>query len=237
MRLVNELHLPARLPEVPKNLPAGLPSDLLRRRPDIRRAEREIAAATSRIGVTTAELFPKFSLTGSTGFQANTPDKLLQNSSNFWGIGPTFSWPILNFKRILASIEFSKAVHQETLARYERTVLLSLEEVENSLVHLSREKQRIEALTEAVLSNDLAVRLAMDRYLAGLESYLAVTDAEAALYVAQDELAQSRQNHVLGFVSLYKALGGGWLNTSGTEESTPEETRQPPPSIRHPGKQ
>jgi outer membrane protein TolC len=123
------------------------------------------------------------------------------------------------------------------LARYERTVLLSLEEVENSLVHLSREKQRSDALTEAVVSNDLAVRLAMDRYLAGLESYLAVTDAEAALYVAQDELAQSRQNHVLGFVALYKALGGGWLNTFGTEESTPEETRQPGLSFWHTGKQ
>ena len=219
MRLVNELHLPARLPEVPKNLPAGLPSDLLRRRPDIRRAEREIAAATARIGVSTAELFPKFSLTGAFGFQANSLNKLFRDKSNFWDIGPTINWSILNFKRILATIEFSKAVHEETLARYEKTVLLSLEEVENSLVRLTQEKRRIEALTEAVRSNDLAVQLAMERYLAGLQSYLAVTDAEAALFTAQDELVQSQQDHILGFVSLYKALGGGWLETYGTEGS------------------
>ena len=224
MSLTAELQSAMSLPQVPENLPAGLPSDLLRRRPDIRRAEREIAAATARIGVSTAELFPKFSLTGSIGLQANASDKLLRDSSNFWGIGPKFTWSILNFKRILASIEFSKAVQEETLARYERTVLLSLEEVENSLVHLSQEKRRLEALTEAVLSNDLAVRLAMERYLAGIESYLAVTDAEAALYVAQDELAQSRQNHVLGFVSLFKALGGGWLETYGAEGSNPNKT-------------
>ena len=202
-----------------KNLPAGLPSDLLRRRPDIRRAEREIAAATARIGVSTAELFPKFSLTGAFGFQANSLNKLFRDKSNFWDIGPTINWSILNFKRILATIEFSKAVHEETLARYEKTVLLSLEEVENSLVRLTQEKRRIEALTEAVRSNDLAVQLAMERYLAGLQSYLAVTDAEAALFTAQDELVQSQQDHILGFVSLYKALGGGWLETYGTEGS------------------
>ena len=146
LSLAVELQSPMPLPRFPGDLPVGLPSDLLRRRPDIRRAEREIAAATARIGVSTAELFPKFSLTGAFGFQANASDLLLRDSSNFWSVGPTLSWPILNFKRILASIEFSRAVREETLARYEKTVLLSLEEVENSLVQLSREKRRIEAL-------------------------------------------------------------------------------------------
>lgn len=226
--LKTQLQLPMPLPQVPENLPVGLPSDLLRRRPDIRRTERELAAATARVGVSTAELFPKFSLTGSFGFQTNAADQLFRHRSNFWGIGPTFNWPILNFKRILANIELTKAVREETLARYERTVLLALEEVENSLVVLSQEKRRIEALTEAVRSNELAVQLAMERYLAGLESYLAVTDAEAALYTAQDELAQSRQNYVLSFISLYKALGGGWLNTLGAEGQPSDERREGP---------
>jgi multidrug efflux system outer membrane protein len=217
MGLAAELRASAALPRIPEDLPAGLPSDLLRRRPDIRRAERDVAAATARIGVSTAQLFPKFSLTGTFGFQSNQADQLFRDSSNFWGIGPTISWPILNFKRILASIEFSKAVQKETLARYEKSVLLSLEEVENSLVILSQEKRRAEALTEAAASNDLAVQLANERYLAGLQTYLAVIDALSAQYTAQDELAQSRQNQVLGFVGLYKALGGGWLDMYGAD--------------------
>ena len=213
MNLQTELSRTAPLPRIPDELPAGLPSDLLRRRPDIRRAERELVAATARIGVSTAELFPRFSLAGTFGFQNDKLDGLLSGGSNFWRIGPNIRWPIVNFKRILANIEASRAVEEETLARYERSVLLSLEEVENALVRLAREKRRIESLTAAVRSNDLAVQLAMERYVAGVESYLAVIDAESALYTAQDQLAQSQQNHVLGFVSLYKALGGGWLES------------------------
>jgi multidrug efflux system outer membrane protein len=218
MSLATELRASAVLPRVPENLPAGLPSDLLRRRPDIRRAERDVAAATARIGVSTAQLFPKFSLTGTFGYQSNESGSVFRDASNFWTIGPTIRWPIFNFKRILATIEFSKAVQKETLARYEKSVLYSLEEVENSLVVLSQEKRRAEALTEAVASNDLAVQLANERYLAGLQSYLAVIDALSAQYTAQDELAQSMQKQVLGFVSLYKALGGGWLDMYGTDD-------------------
>ena len=220
MSVAAELRAAAEFPKIPENLPAGLPSDLLRRRPDIRRAEREVAAATARIGVATAELFPKFSLTGSFDFQANQLNTLFRSSNNFWLIGPAMHWPILNFRRILANIDVTKAVREETLARYEKTVLLSLEEVENALVLLWQEKRRMEALAESVRANELAVQLAMERYLAGLQTYLAVTDAEEALYTAQDELAQSRQNQAIGFVVLYKALGGGWLDSCWTEDQT-----------------
>jgi NodT family efflux transporter outer membrane factor (OMF) lipoprotein len=209
-----------QLPAIPADLPAGLPSELLRRRPDIRRAEREVAAATARIGVSTAELFPKFSLTGSFGFSSSRFDELFRERNNFWSVGPTISWPILNVRRILAGIEVSEAVQQEALARYEKTVLLSLEEVENALVALSREKRRVDPLTDSVRENDLAVQLAMDRYLAGLQSFLAVTDAQAALYAAEDQLAQSRENQALAFVALYKALGGGWLENDVAESAS-----------------
>lgn len=199
-----------QLPRVPSDIPVGLPSDLLRRRPDIRKAERELAEATARIGVSTADLFPRFSLTGSFGYEADQPGRVFRDPSNFWLINPALRWPILNFRRILAQIDSTKAVREETLARYEKTVLLSLEEVENALVALSREELRVKALSESVRANDLAVRLAKDRYLAGIQSYLAVIDAQRALYFAEDQLAQSRQNQALALVALYKALGGGW---------------------------
>jgi outer membrane protein TolC len=160
--------------------------------------------------VATADLFPRFSLTGSFGYEAYNSNVLFRDQSNFWGIGPAMRWPILNFKRILAQIESSKAVREELLARYERSVLSALEEVENSLVAISREKRRVKFLDEAVRANELAVKLAMERYLAGAQSYLAVIDAQGALYGAEDQLAQSRQAQVLAMVSLYKALGGGW---------------------------
>ena len=210
LSLVAELEREKQLPEVPEDIPAGLPSDLLRRRPDIRRAERELAAATARIGVSTAELFPKFSLTGSFGYQGTKLDDLPHESSNFWRIGPSFRWSILNFKRLTANIEANKAAREESLVRYEKSVLNSLEEVENALVTLSREKLRTEALGEAVKANTLAFELALERYRAGVQSYLEVLDAETALYNGQDQLAQSRQNRALALISLYKALGGGW---------------------------
>ncbi|MEI9476193.1 MAG: efflux transporter outer membrane subunit [Deltaproteobacteria bacterium] len=218
LSLASELKASAELPRIPENLPVGLPSDLLRRRPDIRRTEREVAAATARIGVSTAQLFPRFSLTGSLGFQSPYFDAVVLDSGNFWRFGPTMNWPILNFKRILSNIAFTQAVREETLARYEQSVLFSLEEVENSLVNLSREKRRIEALAGAVRSNEEAVELARQLYLAGAQSYLSVIDSETALYRAQDDLAQGRQSHALAFVSLYKSLGGGWLDMYGTDD-------------------
>ncbi len=205
-----ELLVSSPLPNIPEDLPVGLPSHLLRRRPDIRKAERELAAATASVGVSIADLFPKFSLTGSFGFQAARGGSLLHDESNFWLISPSVRWPVLNFKRRLAQIDWSKAARDEALARYEQTVLLSLEEVENALVSLSREKSRSAALAEAVRANDLAVKLALERYLAGLQSFLVVIDAQAALYAAEDQLARSIENQAIAFISLYKALGGGW---------------------------
>jgi len=218
-----ELRAAGGLPAPPPNLPVGLPSELLRRRPDIRKAERELAAATARIGVSTAELFPRFSLTGSFGYQAAESRTMFRDESNFWAVGPALRWPILNFRRILSQIDVSKAVREEALARYERSVLIALEEVENALVAISREKRRSESLAEAVRANDLAVQLAMDRYLAGVQGYLAVTDAQAALYAAEDQLAQSRQAQSQALVALYKALGGGWQE----EPSSPAKGSAP----------
>jgi outer membrane protein, multidrug efflux system len=218
MDLLPELQDAMDLPQIPENLPAGLPSDLLRRRPDIRKAERELAAATARIGISTAQLFPRFSLTGSFGYQSAHLGDLAQDSSNFWRIGPAFRWSILNLQRILSGIEASRAVREETLARYEQSILVSLEEVENALVLLSREKRRSESLARAVETNGAALGLATELYRAGTQSYLAVLDAESALYAAQSQLSLSRQNRALGLIALYKALGGGWEKADGEVE-------------------
>ncbi len=208
--LSETFHFPDDLPSPPDELPVGLPSDLLRRRPDIRKAERELAAATARIGVSTAGLFPRFSLTGSFGYQTNRSGVLLSDPSNFWSGGATMILPILNLRRILSQIDAARAVRDEVLARYEKSVLLALEETENALVSLSRERRRVRALAQAVQAHELTVRLAMERYVSGLQSYLAVIDAQRALYAAEDQLVLSRQSHATAFVALYKALGGGW---------------------------
>lgn len=221
--LMSSLLRPEVFPEIPLDLPAGLPSELLRQRPDIRRAEREVAAATARIGVSTADLFPRFSLTGSFGYLDDDLGSLSWRSGRFFGIGPSVRWPILNFKRILSNIAGREAVRDEALARYEKVVLLALEEVENALVVLSREKRRAASLALAVTANDEALKLARELYTAGAESYLAILDAESALFNAQDELVQSRLNRAIGFVSLYKALGGGWqvLETQTEKNGSP----------------
>ena len=166
---IQELDRNVELPQVPENLPAGLPSDLLRRRPDIRRAERELAAATARIGVALADLFPRFSLTGSFGLQSRNTGNLIDEGSSFWRVGPTLRWNILNLKRILSGVEASRAVREGVLSQYEKTVLVALEEVENALVILSKEKTRTARLTQAVEANGLAAELAQKRYQAGLE--------------------------------------------------------------------
>jgi outer membrane protein, multidrug efflux system len=218
--LIQELDGPAEFPQVPGDLPAGLPSDLLRRRPDLRQAERALAAATARIGVAQADLFPRFSLTGSFGLQSRNTGNLVDEGSSFWRFGPTFRWNILNLKRILSGIEASEAVREGALVHYEKAVLVALEEVENALVTLSREKRRTEVLIEAVEANGLAADLASKRYQAGLESYLAVIDAQNALLLSQDQLALSRQQTALGLVALYKALGGGWEEPGSTAATT-----------------
>ncbi len=213
--LVQELSGTGALPEIPDNLLAGLPSDLLRQRPDIRKAEREVAAATAQIGVSTADLFPRFSLTGSFGFMDESAEDLSWSAGHFLRTSPAFRWPIMNFRRLLSAVDASRAIRDESLARYEKAVLNSLEEVENALVTLSREKRRAQALVEAVQANDVARRLAEELYQAGAQSYLAVLDAETALYDAQDQLARSRLHRTLGLVALYKALGGGWQGFGG----------------------
>jgi len=208
--LGNELAAEQPIPVLPPEVLVGLPSDLLRRRPDIRFAERQLAAATALVGAATADLFPKFFLTGGYGLQSASASDWLTGRSRFWSIGPTVSWPIFDAGRIRANIEIRSARQEQALAQYEKAVLAALGEVEKALVHYSQEQARRQALLEAVASSRRAVEMAHELYVRGLSDFLNVLEAQRALYGAENDLAQSEATMASHLVALYKALGGGW---------------------------
>jgi outer membrane protein, multidrug efflux system len=208
--LLSELSQESPIPSVPPEVPAGLPADLLRRRPDVRRAERQVAAATARIGVAVADLFPKLSLTGTLGLQSNLLADLAFGSSRFWSVGPTLSWPIFDAGRIRANIQVQNAREEQRLTQYEQVVLTALEDVENALVAYSREQTRGSRLAEAVEANQRAVELANELYIRGLGDFLNVLESQRSLFALQSDFAQSEVTMSSNLVALYKALGGGW---------------------------
>jgi len=233
--LMEELSTPAPIPSDPPEIPVLLPSELLLRRPDIRRAEAQIHAATARIGVATADLFPKFNLTGSAGFRGTALDEWLQWSRRVWSFGPAMDWQIFNAGRVLSAIELQKAVQEEALLAYQKTILTAFQEVENALVAYSNERQRRQALLEAVAANRRGVDLATRLYVQGETDFLHVLDAQRSLYASEDALAQSERNISANLVALFKALGGGWEAgpgpTGSGETAAPEkqEASQPDP--------
>jgi NodT family efflux transporter outer membrane factor (OMF) lipoprotein len=208
--LVPELSKEAPIPLHPPVVPLGLPSDLLRRRPDIRRAERELAAATARIGAAAADLFPRFSLTGSFGGRSDAIGDVTSGAALFWGFGPSFRWPIFAGGRIRANIQVQNARQEQALALYEKAVLASMEEVENALVAYAQEQERRLLLARSVEADRRAADLSNSRYFGGLDDFLSVLDALRSMYASQDMLAQSEQTVEVNVIGLYKALGGGW---------------------------
>jgi NodT family efflux transporter outer membrane factor (OMF) lipoprotein len=208
--LTNELEVERQIPATPAEVPVGLPSELLRRRPDVRRAEREIAAATARIGVATSDLFPKFSLSALLGFQSTRASNLVGSGSRFWSIIPGVSLPIFNFGQIRSNIDVQNAREQQAVVSYEQTVLTSLREVEDALVAFSENQNRRETLTNAVAANRQAVDLANQLYGQGLTDFFNVLQAQRDLFASEDALVQINRDVSSDFVALYKALGGGW---------------------------
>ena len=219
--LLDELSAAAPIPTPPPEVPVGLPSDLLRRRPDVRRAERQLAAATANIGVQTAELFPKFSLTGVAGFQSFSAGDWFTGGSKYWSAGPSVTWRILDLGHVRSQIQTANAQAQQSLAMYDRTVLTSLEEVENALVAYAKSQVRQRTLQDAVNANRSAVEISTDLYKSGLASFLNVVDAERSLYQAEDELVQSERTVTVNLVTLYKALGGGWQTAVESAKNSP----------------
>jgi multidrug efflux system outer membrane protein len=208
--LAAELDTPGSIPPVPPEVPATLPSELLSRRPDLRRAERELAAATARVGVARAELFPRFSIAGSFGRLSEDAGDLGSGASQFWRVIPAVRWPIFSGGRIRANIRVHDARQEQALRQYEKSILTALEEVENALSAYTRELARQDSLRAAVAANRRALDLATDRYTSGLESFLSVLDAQRGVYAAEDQLVQSQRNAAVSLVAVYKSLGGGW---------------------------
>jgi NodT family efflux transporter outer membrane factor (OMF) lipoprotein len=213
--LVEELSREAPLPGAPPVVPVGLPSDLLRRRPDIQQAERDLAAANARLGMAVADLYPKFSLTGDIGLLSVSTSDWFSSGSRFWSAGPTAQWKIFDAGRIRAKIKAQNAREEQALARYEETVLSSFEDVENALTAYAKEQTRERSLAEAVQANQQALEIASQLYRNGLVDFLRVLESQRALYDSQDSLVQSERAVILDLVKLYKALGGGWESLEG----------------------
>ena len=208
--LWNELAKEAEIPGLPPEVLVGLPSDLLRRRPDIRRAERQLAAATAQVGAATADLFPKFFLTGVAGLQSVSASDWINGGSRFWSIGPRITWPVFDAGRIRANIEIRNAQQEQALTQYEKSVLTALSDVETALVNYANEQVRYRSLTDAVAANRRAVTMANELYIRGLNDFLNVLDTQRSLYVTESALTQSQATMATNLVALYKALGGGW---------------------------
>ncbi len=200
--------LPLRIE--PPGVPVGLPSELLERRPDIRRAADQLAAATARVGEAKADFFPKFSLTGAAGRESTQLDLLPLGLGNVFSFGPSLSLPIFTAGRIRANVAVQEARVGEAAAVYRSTVLTALEETKNALVGYSNEQDRSERLQRVIRADRTALELARAQYRAGLADFLTVLDAERTLSENEDQLAQSQTAVVTRLVSLYKALGGGW---------------------------
>ncbi len=208
--LQTELAEAAPIPAQPPQVPVGLPSELLLRRPDVSRAERQLAAATANIGVAKSDLFPKFYLTGSVGSESISSSDWFTSGSRFWSVGPTVQWRIFDAGRIRANIKVQNARQEQALAAYEQTVLMAFEEVENNLVLYAKEQVRRRSLEDAVRSSQETLHLANQLYANGLVDFIHVLDAERSLYQAQDALVQSDRAISANLIALYKSLGGGW---------------------------
>ncbi len=224
--LAQELEQAQALPTKPTQIPVGLPSDLLRRRPDIRKAERELAAATARIGVAEGDLFPRFSLTGSFGFESDNSGKLFNSDSRFWSIGPAMRWPIFDANRVRNNVKVQNARQEQAVALYEKTILTSLEDVENSLVSYAREQDRRQALVQSEASAKRATDLANELYSRGLTDFLSVLEAQRQLFAAQDLRAQSDKTVLTDLIALYKSLGGEWDEGKAAAEAPTEPKPQ-----------
>ncbi|WP_373388234.1 efflux transporter outer membrane subunit [Pseudomonas alcaligenes] len=201
---------PRPLPVIAKALPIGDPAELLRRRPDVRVAERQLAAATANVGVATADLFPRVSLSGFLGFTAGRGSQLGAAAANAWGVAPTISWAAFDLGSVRARLRGAEADADGALASYEQQVLLALEESENAFSDYAKRQQRLVSLVRQVEASRAAAEQAAVRYREGTEDFLVLLDAERERLAAEDAQAQAEIELYRGTVAIYKALGGGW---------------------------
>lgn len=206
---------PRELPAIAKALPIGDPTELLRRRPDILAAERQLAAATANVGVATADLFPRVSLSGFLGFIAGRGSQIGSSAAQAWGVAPSITWAAFDMGSVRARLRGAKADAEGALASYEQQVLLALEESENAFSDYARAQERLLALLRQSGASRAAAEQAAIRYREGTVDFLVLLDAERERLAAEDAQAQAEVEVYRGVVGLYKALGGGWQLANG----------------------
>ncbi|AVB20139.1 MULTISPECIES: efflux transporter outer membrane subunit [Pseudomonas syringae group] len=201
---------PSKLPAIVKALPIGDATQVLRNRPDIRAAERQLAASTARIGVATADLFPRVSLSGFLGYTAGRGSQIGSSAARAWSLGPSITWAAFDLGSVRAQIRSADADAEGALANYEQQVLLALEESENAFSDYDKRQQRLVALMRQSDASRSAARLASVQYREGTADFLVLLDAERERLAAEDSQAQAQIELYRGIVAIYKALGGGW---------------------------
>jgi NodT family efflux transporter outer membrane factor (OMF) lipoprotein len=210
------------IPVEPQGVTTGLPADLLRQRPDIRSAERRLAAQTARIGVATAELYPQFSITGFLGLQSTSGGDLFSSDSVTWSVGLPIRWRLFAGGSVRSQIGAEQARTAQLIASYEQAVLLALEEVEDAMVSYEKEVSRRGRLAESVDATQRSLELVLTQYTAGLTDFQNVLDTQRSLLLREDDLAASEGIVIKNLVDLYRALGGGWDPDTAQPPVVPE---------------
>ncbi|MFI5344537.1 MAG: efflux transporter outer membrane subunit [Chlamydiales bacterium] len=221
--LIGEFQENRPIPYAAERVPAGLPSDLLRRRPDIRSAERNLAAATEQIGVAVADLFPQLSLTGSSssfaanplqganiGFSSDTASKLFDSASRIWGIGGLVTFPVFDFGKRLSAVDVQISLEKQAYLAYQKTVIAALQEVEQALTSYFSDEKRVQDLSKEALAYQRILNLVADEFEAGLADFSQVIQAKEAWLASINILTDSQQALTTDLIAVYKAMGGDW---------------------------
>jgi NodT family efflux transporter outer membrane factor (OMF) lipoprotein len=224
--LNDDFQRPSSVPTAPPEIAIGIPADLIRRRPDIRRAERELAAQSARVGMATAELYPRFAFNGTLSFSAADASNLFSSMNRLLAIGPAFQWNVFNAGSVRSNIDVQSERQQQALLAYELTVLRALEEAENAMTDYARELDRQAHLRQAASAARNAADIAESLYMDGLRDYIYVLDAQRALFALEDSLASSSAQVAANLIRLYKALGGGW-DPAGNQGPAEPQTYNP----------
>ncbi|OGW37030.1 MAG: RND transporter [Nitrospirae bacterium GWC2_56_14] len=212
------------IPTVQFTIAVGIPADALRSRPDVQKAERQLAAQTARIGVATADLYPKLSLTGSIGLEALSPGKVFSAGNESYGLSLPISWNIFDAGRVRQNIKVQNTLQEQALAHYEATILSALEEVENALIAYAKEQTRLQSLAAAEQAAQQAFELAKTRYISGLTDFQVVLDSQRSLLTVQELRAISEAQVAADLIRLYKAVGGGWASLPGSDGQVQKRT-------------
>ena len=212
--LHEDLSSPKSMPQISKDLAVGIPADIVRQRPDIRQAERALAAQTALTGEAMAQQYPNFSLSGSIGVQALSADKLISSPTRIWSFGPSLSLPLFNANAVGSNIKINEERQNQALIQYKATVLNAMEEVEKALTDYAKDHQKLEVLQIAADAARLAAELAQYQYTTGLTDFSDVLDAQRSLLSFEDQVVEIRGTLLSDVVGLYKALGGGWQYTT-----------------------